>query len=158
MLILTAKLDKRKLIGGILALVVLVAAAILIFSSSGGDAQTGLSAVVRNNEQRVRYLESFGWKVTPEPVEEQTITIPRDFSKVYSDYNELQLSQGFDLKRYAGFEAVRYTYEITNHPETTERVVADIVVYRGEVIAADVQCLSSDGFMRGIAFPTSTGS
>lgn len=157
MLIITAKLDKRKLLLGALALVVLVAAAILLFSGSGDDTETSLSAVVKTNEQRVKYLESFGWQVSSTPVEEQTVTIPRDFSKVYTDYNDLQLSQGFDLKRYAGMEAVRYTYEITNHPETTDRVVADIIVYRGEVIAADVQSLSANGFMRGIAFPTSTG-
>lgn len=157
MLIITARLDKRKLLLGALALVVLVAAAILLFSGSGDDAEASLSAVVKTNEERVKYLESFGWQVSAQPVEEQTVTIPRDFSKVYSDYNDLQLSQGFDLKRYSGLEAVRYTYEITNHPDTTDRVVADIIVYRGQIIAADVQSLSSTGFMQGIAFPGSTG-
>ncbi len=157
MLIITAKLDKRKLILGALALVVLVGAAILLFSGSGGEAEASLSAVAKTNEQRVRYLESFGWQVSPEPVEEQTVTIPRDFSKVYTEYNDLQKSQGFDLKRYAGLEAVRYTYEVTNHPKTADRVVADIIVYRGEVIAADVQSLSADGFMEGIAFPATAG-
>lgn len=156
MFIITAKLDRKKVIGGALILVVLVAAAILIFSSSG-DAETAGSfdAVVKTNEQRVAYLESFGWKVNAEPIEQQRVTIPKDFSKVYDKYNALQKTQGFDLKKYSGLEAVRYTYEITNHPSASGRVVADIIVYRNRVIAADIQSVSADGFMEGLTFPAS---
>ncbi len=154
MFIITAKLDRRKVIGGALVLLVLIAAAVLLLRGGGGnEAAAKLSAVVKTNEQRVNYLRALGWEVSEEPLEEQAITIPRDFSRVYSDYNDIQLSQGFDLKRYAGLDATRYTYEVKNHPDTRDRVVADIIVYRGEVIAADVQSLALGGFMEGIAFP-----
>lgn len=157
MLFLTAKLDKRKVVGGALILVALVAAAILIFGGGGDEAEPAakLSAVVKNNEQRVSYLKSLGWQVEKEPVEEQSVTIPKDFSDVYEEYNALQRSQGFDLKKYSGLEATRYTYEVTNHPDASGRVVADMIVYRGEVIAADIQSLAADGFMEGIEFPRS---
>lgn len=160
MFMLTAKLDKRKVIGGALVLVALVAGAILIFGIGGGDSETAakLGATVRSNDQRVEYLSSLGWSVDPQPVEEQTVTIPKDFSEVYEDYNALQRGQGFDLKKYAGLEAVRYTYEVKNHPTATGRVVADMIVYRNRVIAADIQSLSADGGgMEGIAFPKDRG-
>ncbi len=154
MFIITAKLDRKKVIGGALILVVLAAAAILLFSPSGKARSAGdFDAVVKTNEQRVQYLESFGWKVSAEPIEEQRITIPRDFSRVYDRYNTLQKEQGFDLKKYAGLEAVRYTYEITNHPSAAGKVVADIIVYRNRVIAADIQSVSAQGFMEGLTFP-----
>ncbi len=158
MFMVTAKLDRRKVIGGALALVALIAAAIFIFGGGGGsETAAKINATVKSNAQRVKYLESLGWQVETEPVEEQTVTIPRDFSEVYEDYNALQKSQGFDLKKYAGFEAVRYTYEVKNHPTATGRVVADMIVYRNKVIAADVQSLSAEnGSMEGINFPTSS--
>ena len=143
MFMVTAKLDRRKVIGGALALVALIAAAIFIFGGGGGsETAAKINATVKSNAQRVKYLESLGWQVETEPVEE---------------HNALQKSQGFDLKKYAGFEAVRYTYEVKNHPTATGRVVADMIVYRNKVIAADVQSLSAEnGSMEGINFPTSS--
>ncbi len=158
MLFLTAKLDKRKIIGGALALLVLAALAVLLLGGGGdrdetaGPAAAGTAA--RTNEQRVAYLGGLGWEVETDPIDTQTVTIPKDFSKVYADYNTLQKAQGFDLKKYAGLEATRYTYEVKNHPTAKGKVVADMIVYRGKVIAADVQSLSADGgFMEGVAFP-----
>ena len=159
MLFVTAKLDKRKIIGGALALLVLAALAVLLLGG-GGDKNAavgpaaGAGTAARTNEQRVAYLGSLGWEVEKEPIDTQTVTIPRDFSQVYTDYNTLQKAQGFDLKKYAGLEATRYTYEVKNHPTAKGKVVADMIVYRGKVIAADVQSLSADGgFMEGVAFP-----
>ena len=155
MLIVTAKLDKRKIVGGLLALLAIAALAVLVFG--GGDRAepaASLTAPVRSNEQRVQYLKSLGWDVSQDPIDTQTVTVPKDFSKVYADYNTLQKAQGFDLKKYAGLEATRYTYEVKNHPTAKGKVVADMIVYRGKVIAADVQSLSADGgFMEGVAFP-----
>lgn len=156
MFMITAKLDRKKLVIGAFALVILAALAILIFSPSGeSDPAGSFDAVVKTNEQRVEFLESFGWKVSAEPIEEQRVVIPKDFSKVYDKYNALQKEQGFDLKKYSGLEAVRYTYEITNHPSAKGTVVADIIVYRNKVIAADIQSVSADGFMEGLTFPAS---
>lgn len=154
MFIITAKFDRKKLIAIALAAVVLAALALLLLlPAPGAKSAAGFDAVVKTNDQRVAFLESLGWKVLPEPVEERTVTIPKDFSRVYDKYNDLQKEQGFDLKKYAGLEATRYTYEITNHPSASGRVVADIIVYRGRVVAGDVQCVSAEGFMAGLAFP-----
>ncbi len=153
MFIITAKLDKRKLLIAALIALVVVVAAVLIFSGGDSAEAASLSAVVKSNEQRVNYLKSFGWEVGDEPMEEQSVTIPREFKGAYSDYQELQRSQGFDLAKYSGLEATRYTYEVKNHPRATSNVVADIIVYRNEVIAGDIQCVSADGFMEGLKFP-----
>ena len=111
------------------------------------------TAVVKSDDDRVAFLRSLGWDVSDTPVEEQTVLVPTDFSGAYSDYNDLQLTQGFDLSKYGGLEAVRYTYEVYNHPDSTDTVVADILVYRNEVIGGDVKSTSLDGFMQGLAYP-----
>ena len=156
MFVITAKLNKKKIVAAILVVVIIAAAVTIILTgrSSSKEAGSGsIGATVKNNEQRVAYLESFGWEVSAEPIEEQTITIPKSFDDVYSEYNDIQLQQGFDLSQYQGLEAVRYTYQVTNHPQTTDTVVADIIVYRNQVIAGDIQCVSVDGFMAGLQFP-----
>ncbi len=156
MFVVTAKVNRRKLMAVLLGLAVVVAALVLLFSNGvmGGEEETSaLTAVVKTGQQRTAYLESFGWQVG-ELVEEQSITIPKKFNEVYTEYNTLQQSQGFDLSKYGGLEATRYTYEIKNYPGVTGRVVADIIVYRGQVIAGDVQHIASDGFMAGLTYPT----
>ena len=41
--------------------------------------------------------------------------IPKQFSEIYKQYNELQLSCGYDLSGFCGMEATVYTYEIQNY-------------------------------------------
>ena len=157
MFIITAKFNKRKVIAALLLLVI-IAAVVLICVSGGGQESSpvSLAAVVKDNQQRVAYLESFGWQVSDEPIDQQDVLIPKAFDDVYSRYNELQVEQGFDLSKYSGLEAVRYTYSVSNHPTAKGSVVADIIVYRNQIIAGDIQCLSSkDGFMAGLEFPKS---
>lgn len=155
MFVYTAKLNKKRLYTAVIA-VILIAAAILaicIVKGSGAVETLSTASVVKTNEQRVEYLENLGWQVDAEPIEEQTILIPTEFGEVYLEYNTLQTKQGFDLTKYSGCEAVRYTYSVLNHPTCTEGVVADIIVYRGRVIAGDVQSVTLDGFMSTLDYP-----
>jgi hypothetical protein len=159
MYIFTAKFNKRK---AVLAVLVLAAVLIAIILIAGGISRSNaskaketaaLSAVVKNNDQRVKYLNTLGWEVDKNPLEEQKVVIPREFSSVYKNYNEIQKAQGFDLSRYGGIEARRYTYKVLNYPQVSGHVVADIIVYRNEIIAGDVQSNAFDGFMVGLKYP-----
>ena len=153
MFILTARLNRRR---AVIALIVLAAVlcAVVILAGGKAEARPGLaSSPAKTNEQRVQLLTELGWQVSPEPAEEQTVVIPRQFTDIYEEYNELQISQGFDLKKYGGLEATRYTYEIRNYPDCTDRVFADMLVCRGKLIGGDVQSSALDGFMRSLTFP-----
>lgn len=157
MFIFTTKVNKKKLLTGvvfILATIILI----VVISTMSKEAwnEAVLTSVVKTNEERVNYLKALGWDVSNEPIEEQVITIPKEFDDVYTQYNDIQLSQGFDLTEYAGLEATRYTYEVKNHPDTTGKVVADIIVYRNKIIAGDIQSTAMDGFMSGLKFPDKT--
>jgi len=156
MFIFTAKFNRKKAVAIILALAVLLFAIILIASGGGGedrDPHEAISGIARNNGQRVQFLESLGWEVDTDAIEERVIVIPRAFTGVYARYNELQLSQGFDLSQFGGVEATRYTYRVLNFPGYDSNVVADIIIYRGEVIAGNIQSTAFDGFMTGLTFP-----
>lgn len=148
----TAKLDRKKLLIGFIVFVLVICAIVLFFRKDGTSQTSALGKTVKNNDQRVEYLKSFGWEVDTEPIDEETVVIPRKFTDVYAKYNDIQKSQGFDLSEYGGMEAVRYTYKVLNYPGEKD-VVADIIVFRGSVIAGDVQSISLDGFMQGLEFP-----
>ena len=148
----TAKLDRKKLLIGFIVFVLVICAIVLFFRKDGTSQTSAMGKTVKNNDQRVEYLKSFGWEVDTEPIDEETVVIPRKFTDVYAKYNDIQKSQGFDLSEYGGMEAVRYTYKVLNYPGEKD-VVADIIVFRGSVIAGDVQSISLDGFMQGLEFP-----
>ncbi len=156
MFVYTWKFSKKKLTIAILALVVLIAAILLIFSG-GGEAKEAisLSGSARTAKDRVSLIKSLGWEIEEEPIETQSVVIPTEFTGVYADYAKLQEEQGFNLSKYAGKEATRYTYRVLNYPGVEDSVVIDIIVYRGKVIAGDVQSVRLDGFMQGLAFPVS---
>ena len=70
---------------------------------------------VKSNEDRIAYLGSYGWTVSEEPVSVEELLIPEEFDETYSQYLELQASQGFDLTQYCGKRVKRYT---TRSPTT----------------------------------------
>ena len=99
-------------------------------------AKTGTQGAT--NEARIAFLESYGWQVEPEPVKTQQVTVPADPSEVFLRYNELQISQGYDLLQYSGKELTRYVYRITNYPDESGVYYATLLVKDGQVVGADV--------------------
>lgn len=163
MFIFTTKFNKKKAVLAVLILAAILIGIILIAGSidranSNSKETAALSAVVKNNDQRVKYLNTLGWEVDKKVLEEQKVVIPRDFTDVYKKYNDIQIAQGFDLKKFGGIEATRYTYKVLNYPEVTGSVVVDLIIYRNEVIAGDVQSNALDGFMVGLRYPKPAAS
>ena len=104
---------------------------------------------VKSNEDRIAFLAQFGWEVDPQAKESSTVTIPREFDKVFAQYNELQRSQGLDLSQYAARTVERYTYLVKNYPDFDGEVLANLLIYRGKVIGGDICSADSGGFLHG---------
>lgn len=102
-------------------------------------------------EERIAYLSQFGWSVETDPVEVSEVIIPEPFDETYTNYNELQKQQGFDLSLYAAKRVKRWTYRVTNYPgyEGKDCIQATLLVYDGQVIGGDVCSVELDGFMHG---------
>ena len=105
---------------------------------------------IKTNEDRVAFLAQFGWEVDPEAVESVEVTIPDQFDKIFSAYNEIQKRQGLDLAKYKKKNVQRYTYEIKNYDGYDGVVYANILVYRNKVIGGDVCSADVKGFMHGL--------
>ena len=108
---------------------------------------------VKNASDVKEFLSQYGWEVESEPFEECEITIPKEFDKVMTSYNEIQKQQGLDLSKYAKKSAKRYTYKITNYPDYNGTVYANVIVYRDKVISGDICSADAKGFIHTLKMP-----
>ena len=162
MFIWTAKLHRGRLLAGAVALVVLCGAAALVggaLSARGVDAVSTTPASpkgIKTNEDRVAYLESYGWVVDQQPVSVEELIIPEQLDDSYSQYIELQASQGFDLTDYQGKRVKRYTYQVANYPSGDGQVQAALLIHKNTVIGGEVLSAQPGGFIHGLARPAAS--
>lgn len=149
MFIWSTRLSKKKLVlGGVLIACVLAAALFLPTLLGAEEAPAALPE--ETNAQRVEYLRNCGWEVVEEPVETFQFLLPEKLEEPYASYNDLQLSQGFDLRPYCGRQLARYTYTLTNYPDRPEGVQANLYVCDGQIIGGDIFCPGAGGFQEAL--------
>ena len=148
MMVMTAKVNMKKIALILAAAVGIILAVVLLFGGSGDAAPTGTSAV-SNNDARVKFLTDMGWDVSNSPTESGQVRIPEEQTPVYQRYNALQKSQGYDLSKYAGKAVMRYVYKINNFPGATAPVYATLLVYKNQVIGGDITDTSAKGAVQG---------
>ena len=158
MFILTARVNRKRLAIGAAALV-LLCGLVLSVRGIGTEESIGVAASasapkkVKTNEDRIAYLESYGWQINPDPLTVEELLIPQQFDETYNEYLALQESQGFDLTRYCGKRIKHYTYEITNYPTGETGVQATLLVYKNTVIGGEVLSVRLNGFLHGLEMP-----
>ena len=104
--------------------------------------------ICKNTDDVSNYLSSFGLEVGSISFEE--VNLPFEFNEVYENYNKIQQSQGFDLNDYKGKTVIRYSGEVYNYLEKEQDVFAEVLVFEGNVIAADIYSTDLSGFMVGL--------
>ena len=104
---------------------------------------------MKTNEDRVAFIESFGIKVKPDPVSEETFTMPEDFDRVILGYNQIQKTQGLDLTKYSRKRVTHYAYEVTNYT-AGGTVYVNLLVWRNKIVAADISSLADGGFVSSL--------
>ena len=160
MMMMTAKVNIKKVLIGLIALVALVMA---LASLLGGEKESAAVTTMSDNDSRVQFLESQGWQVITSPKEAGQVKIPTEASPLYSRYNDLQKSQGYDLTQYAGKTVMRYVYEVTNFPNAQQPVYATVLVYKNQIIGGDITNTAAKGAIQGLTkaeptTPTTTPS
>ena len=151
MLVMTAKLNKKK--AAIIFTAVVLAIAAIVMLLSGDNTSATVSGAVSDNDARVAFLKGFGWDVVTSPVESGQVKIPKESSQIFERYNALQKSQGYDLSQYAGKVVMRYVYKINNYPGATDPVYATVLVYKDQVIGGDVTNTAAKGVVQGFQMP-----
>lgn len=154
MVIWTAKLSKGKTILSVLTMGVMIGIVILWAGREPQETIETEQPVLTSNEERVAYLQSWGWEVSAEPVATLQFQMPEVLTEPYLSYNELQEPLGFDLTSCCGKQLERYTYEIRNYPGRTEGVQVNLYLCEGVPAAGDICSSGADGFQQGLAYPS----
>ena len=158
MLIMTAKVDKTRVFIALGAILVTVILLFSLFGGSGGESRPTAAENLQadSNEARVKFLTDLGWEVSPNPTESMQVRIPKESAEVFTRYNDLQKNQGFDLTQYAGKTVMRYVYQITNFPGSTEPVYATLLVNNGKIIGGDITDTAPGGRVHGFVKNTAS--
>ena len=82
------------------------------------------------------FLETCGYEA-PELLFTHEITVPKNWNERYTEYNELQRGQGFDLVPYKGKAAQEHVYFVSEARNAT------VLTSGGRIIAA--HCCDVDG-------------
>ena len=155
MMMMTTKVDIKKVVLGLVAAAAVIIALVMTL---GGKKPADPAAVstMSDNDSRVQFLQEQGWQVITSPREASQVRIPQEQTPVYSRYNALQKSQGYDLSQYAGKTVMRYVYEIENYPNATQPVYATVLVYKNQIIGGDVTDTGAKGAIQGLKKPAQT--
>ena len=158
MLIVTAKMPRRKLALGVAAAALLCCCAVALNIGQGLAREASASSLpdpkgVRSNQDRVDYLAAYGWQVSQTPIATQEFIIPQEMDSSYDEYLSLQREQGFHLEELTGKRVKRYTYEVLNYPSGEAGVQANLLIYRGRVVGGEVLSPQLDGFLHGLRMP-----
>ena len=152
MLIWTARFSKKKAVCTVI-IAGLVMALLIVLTGRIPDSEPAQQPELTTNEERVSYLDSLGWQVDPEPVETLQFLLPAQLEGTYLAYNELQLTQGFDLTPYCGKQLSRYTYTVTNYPGRTGDVQANLYLCGDVIVGGDIMALGENGFQASLLYP-----
>ncbi len=157
MMVMTAKVDRKKIILVLAGAAVLIAALIMLFGGGSEASPTGAPSLA-TNDGRVKFLTELGWEVAASPKESGQVRIPEAGDEVFDRYNALQKSQGYDLSAYAGKTVMRYVYQIKNFPGATDPVYATLLLYKDQVVGGDITDTSAKGVIQGLKPRNGTNS
>lgn len=104
------------------------------------------------NAQRIAFINECGWQTDVTHCNVTEVRIPVNFDEVYSDYNDIQLLQGFDLRPYRAHSVKKYTYNISNYRHDGSSapaadIYANLLVEDGVIIGADISSGESGGLL-----------
>lgn len=138
---------------GVLVLILLLA--VDRFTGAGVAAAPDCTGATQS--QRIAFLARYGWEIDPKSEAADPVIIPQSFDAVFTQYNDVQTAQGFDLTAYAGKRVTRYTYTVKNYPDCEEEVHANLLVCDGIIIGGDLCTWAADGFLHGFDDSITTG-
>lgn len=105
---------------------------------------------INTMQDQISFLKQFGWDVEEEAKNIEQVTIPIKFDPVFEKYNEMQIKEGLDLKKYKGKTVKKYTFLVNNH-DYDGVVYANLLIYKDRVIGGDISSAISGGFTHGLS-------
>ena len=136
------------------AVIILVLALLISVVSIGredavytsADGNTVNYGGMKTKEDRIAFINRFGIEVDPESEAAEKFRLPENFDRVISGYNQLQISQGLNLTKYAKKRVTHYSYKVQNYKNDGE-VLVNLLIYKNKIIACDISSTEENGFV-----------
>lgn len=103
-----------------------------------------------NGEICVSFLSKNGWIVDLESEVVENIIVSYENSASFTEYCRIQNEQGFDFNSYLNKELEKHSFSVLNYPENSEGIYANVFIYKGEIVAADICSVKLNGFIQGV--------
>ena len=103
-------ISRRRMVLLSLALGLVIGSALMLAGCFGGD-KTPEIITAATAEERVAYLEGFGWQVNPQPIETLDLQLPERLENEWETYAKLQKEQNLPFADFAG-QAVNFLFAL----------------------------------------------
>lgn len=99
---------------------------------------------------RQAFLLELGWEIDPDSEEFRTVVVPEKLEGIMSQYNRMQIAQGYDLNAHLGESCQQYSYRLLNYPDSESPVFVTLYLQGDQLIAGDIHSNALNGFMHGL--------
>ncbi len=145
-------ISRRRMVLLSLALGLVIGSALMLAGCFGGDKEPEIITAA-TAEERVAYLEGFGWQVNQQPIETLDLQLPERLENEWETYAKLQEGQNLPFADFAGQAVKRYTYTVTNYPDIPQGVQANLYLWGDQIIGGDIIVIGQGGFQTDLSFP-----
>ena len=142
----THALTKKKA----LATVLLIGLVLLLLIGLRWYFDRGPSQDLSTLAGRQAFLLELGWEIDPDSEEFRTVVVPEKLEGIMSQYNRMQLAQGYDLNAHLGESCQQYSYRLLNYPDSDSPVFVTLYLQGSQLIAGDIHSNALNGFMHGL--------
>ncbi|HIV85218.1 MAG TPA: DUF4830 domain-containing protein [Candidatus Monoglobus merdigallinarum] len=98
------------------------------------------------NSKNIEFIKSYGWETEGSPSDISHITLPETLTGIYASYAQISAVNGYSLSDYCGKSLTKYSYPVLNHNlSETGRVRANVLLYKSDIVAADISLLTDGG-------------
>lgn len=147
-MVVSLKANRKRILAFILLAAIVAGAC--FFLTGRGEEEARQPIPGGTNEERVAFLESFGWQVQAEPHRDPGGHDSRPVQRCVHRLQRHAAGPGLRSGAYAGQICTQYVYKVENHPGD-DQVYATLLVYGDEIIGGDIASTAVDGFMHGFA-------
>ena len=117
------------------------------------EAAVSYGGIATENDRR-EFIKAQGYEIADKAVDKVSFSVPKDFDRIISGYNEIQKKQGLDLSKYKKKKLMRYTYQVTNYENYNGVVYANILVKGKKIVGGDICSADTGGFIHGFSKDT----
>ena len=105
---------------------------------------------VATDADRAAFLTAYGWEIDTKAIETLDLVLPLDLAKEWAEYTAIQDAQGLPFAQYGGQAVRRYTYAITNYPNSPQGAQVNLYQCGDLIIGADIIVTGEGGGQYGI--------